>query len=227
MAYVQQAFHIRLNEVAGVKGYKDIQPPMELPTGKVGPAFDKLIPRRKAFVIAYVRQGKRNATKAYLEAGYSCATERSAQVNASLMLHRDDIQAAIQEYVVKEMVALVPVATNVAAEMIENAQTDPATRARLILGVWDRGGIAAKTEHRVTVEHIGQDPALLAEARRVIDQLNLTAEQVEQMFGRTVAGKVTDAEYQVVEEPDSESLALPAPEDEAEQEDVQEEEVRW
>ena len=133
------------------------------------------------------------------------------------MLHRDDVQAAIQEYAIKRMVALVPVATEVAGEMIENPQTDPATRARLILGVLDRGGVAARTEHKVTVEHIGQDPALLAEAKRVIEQLNLTADQIEQMFGRTVAGQVTDAEYHVVEETD-ELPALPPPD---------EEEVRW
>jgi phage terminase small subunit len=201
---------------------------MEIPEKGIGPAFDKLSAKRKAFVMHYVGQSRRNAARAYREAGYQPGNDNSARTNACLLLHRDDVQDAIREYCTKALVALAPVATEVAAEMLESPQTDPATRARLVLGVMDRVGMAVKTEHKVTVEHIGNDPSMIAEARKLVEALGLTPEQVEAMFGRTTAGKVVDVAYTDVtaEEPDRTRVALPAPEAAPERPYLPEDEVR-
>ena len=64
--------------MAATKTHTEAVPAFAVPNERIGPHFDKLNPRRKAFVMAYVTQGKRNAKHAYIAAGYNCTTDRSA-----------------------------------------------------------------------------------------------------------------------------------------------------
>lgn len=193
----------------------------------VGPAFDVLNARRQRFVIAYVGRGRRNAAGAYKDAGFTASTDHSAAANACLLLHRDDVQAAIREWCQKQLVTLAPVATEVMATMLEDPQTDPAVRAKLVGMVFDRTGLAAVTEQKITVEHIGSDPQALNRARTLIEQLKLSDAQVETMFGRSVAAKIIEADYveipssEAPAKPDSEGAAAPSPEGAAEPENIQ------
>lgn len=200
------------------------------PTQKefLGPAMSKLNLRRQAFVRAYVARGRRNASAAYKDAGYTCANDSVAAVNGCLLLHNEFVQEAIKEYCLKQLVALGPVSIGVAGEMLENPQTDPSVRAKLVTAIWDRTGLAAKTEHKVTVEHIGDDPRALAEARSLVSSLGLSDHQIQNLLGRTMAGKVVDAEYEdVTEEPGGQGSTADPPESETFIEVVQEEEIRW
>lgn len=197
--------------------------------------------RMRRFVRAYVSHGKRQAGKAYLEAGYNASSAGSAATNACNLLHRADIQLAIQETCRKDLVALAPVANAVALELLENKQMDASVRARLLMGIWDRTGLAAATEHKVTVEHVGNDPQAIGAIRTMIEQLGLSASQAENVFGRTATKKamqkqpvVIEGEFEDVSEPGSEGAAAAPPETEAIGEDIQAEEepegmedVRW
>lgn len=202
--------------------------PRDVQTSHIGPAFAALNPRRQTFVMGYVNRGKRNATQAYIDAGYNCKSREVAQVNACVLLHNDKVQAAIQEYCVKQLISLGPIATEVAAEMIENPQTDPATRSKLVLAVWDRTGMAAKTEHTVKVEHLAGDPQMIAEARRLVAQAGLTPDQARALLGRSMAEAIDVPFTDITPEPGGEGTPDDPAEGEAEQAAVpQEEEFRW
>lgn len=197
-------------------------------------AIAKLTSRMALFCRAYVAQGKRDAARAYREAGYTAKNDNVARVNACNLLHRSDIQAAIQEICRRDLVALAPVANKVAEELLQDKQMDPGVRARLLMAIWDRTGLGSTTEIKHTVEHIGNDPKAIGQIRTIIESLNLTDEQAEAFFGRTVARKVKVIDVEAVEitetddqapEPDSESADLSTPPGEAIEEDLSEEDV--
>ena len=162
-------------------------------------ALAKLSEKRQRFVLAYVARGRREAGKAYVEAGYQPGNANSARVNACLLLHRADVQLAIQEVCRRDLVALAPVANSVATELLQNPQIEPGVRARLVMGVWDRTGLAGVSEVKHTVEHIGNDPAEIGRVRTMIESLGLDQEQAVKLFGRTVARKALTAAPSTIE----------------------------
>lgn len=169
------------------------------------PTLAKLTQRMQNFVRAYVARGKKNPGKAYVDAGYKASTVATATVNACVLLHRDDIQEAIRELCLKELVALGPLALRVASELLDNPQVEASTRQRIAFNVMDRVGMHAHSEHTVKVEHVGNDPAAIGQVRTMIEQLGLDEEQAAKLFGRQVtsaamAGPVTDVEFEEIAE---------------------------
>lgn len=169
-----------------------------------GPAMKLLTEKRRAFVRGYVRRGMKNASAAYVEAGYTAANANVAGVEGHKLLHNHLVQSAIQEECVREFAALAPVAVRVVGELVDNPQVDAAVRQKVAFGILDRTGLHKVTEQKVTVEHIGDDPAKVARARMLMARLGISEEQAEKVFGTKLAGKVIEAEY--VEVPPDEEL---------------------
>lgn len=176
------------------------------PRGQEGPAMRKLNERRKAFVRNYVERGNRNAAQAYKDAGYTCKNDQVARVNGCIVLHHVDVQEAIREYSLAQLVSLAPIATKVMCDVLDNPQVDAAVRVKAAIGVWDRAGMAAKTEHKVTVERTGSDPQKIAEARKLVETLGLSNEQVAALFGKNKAPVILDASYKEIEKSGSEGV---------------------
>ena len=198
------------------------------PRGQEGPAMQKLNERRKAFVRNYVERGNRNAAQAYKDAGYTCKNDQVARVNGCIVLHHIDVQEAIREYSLAQLVSLAPIATKVMCDVLDNPQVDAAVRVKAAIGVWDRAGMAAKTEHKVTVERTGSDPQKIAEARKLVETLGLSNEQVAALFGKNKAPVILDASYKEIEKSGSESVETVDAENEAFGEEVpEEEEIRF
>lgn len=198
------------------------------PRGQEGPAMRKLNERRKAFVRNYVERGNRNAAQAYKDAGYTCKNDQVARVNGCIVLHHIDVQEAIREYSLAQLVSLAPIATKVMCDVLDNPQVDAAVRVKAAIGVWDRAGMAAKTEHKVTVERTGSDPQKIAEARKLVETLGLSNEQVAALFGKNKAPVILDASYKEIEKSGSESVETVDAENEAFGEEVpEEEEIRF
>lgn len=124
--------------------------------GELGPSMLALNDRQRAFVravIALGRNGVENYAEAARQAGYSDHMER-CKVTGHTLSHDARIQAALFEEARKRInLAAAVVATPVAVEIAMNAELEPKDRLRACEMLFNRGGMPAMTEHKVTVEH--------------------------------------------------------------------------
>jgi len=117
--------------------------------------------RRFALIMAY---GTAKPTEAAREAGYSDHLD-AAKVQAHHLMHNDKIQEAIEEASFIVLRTLGPKAIQAARAILE--KPDHKAHARIIEAVLDRVGFGAKTEHKITVEHIVDLKELETLARRL------------------------------------------------------------
>lgn len=112
--------------------------------------------QRRAFVravIALGRNGIENATEAARQAGYA-DNGQGIRVRAHTLMHDPGVLAALMEEARKRVnVAAAVVATPVAIEIAMNEAFEPKDRLRACEMLFNRGGMPAMTEHKVTVEH--------------------------------------------------------------------------
>jgi phage terminase small subunit len=115
--------------------------------GQYGPAMKAIKPQWRRFVHLYLAEGGRNATRAYIDAGFGSAT-KDARKHASKLLHDDRVQEALREETKKMLVGAAPLAYGVVNEVLQGAGSakDKLTAAKM---VFDRTGFIAATEHRV------------------------------------------------------------------------------
>jgi len=160
--------------------------------GDWGPAFAALpSDRQRLFVIALVDSGGRNATAAYIDAGYTCANIGVARVGAYRLTHDQSVQDAIREQSFKRMGAAQLAATSLLVEIIQSDDTNVkvGTKLKAAAMILNRTGLHETTEHVVkterklneqekidriidTAKKLGLDPkALLGQAGIVLDPM--------------------------------------------------------
>lgn len=146
------------------------------PQSQYGPAMQALTPRWRRFVYCYLANGGRNATKAYMEAGFG-GDSKSAQGHASKLLHDSRIQAALREETKLRMVGHAPLAVAVLQEVMDSSLNakDRMTAARAIL---DRTGFMASIEHKVTHEHTLNNEQALAQAKAMAAFMGIPEQQL-------------------------------------------------
>lgn len=167
---------------------------------EVGPAMAALSDRHRKFVRAMValgRNGILNVAEAARIAGYSDTAE-GAKVRGHNLAHDARVQAAILEESRKQInLAASLVATPVCIEVAMDREAPKRDRLRACEMLFNRGGLPAQTEHRVTIDD--RRPKQLAElAAQLARELGLDEQK---LLGINMAAKpVLEGEY--VEVPD-------------------------
>lgn len=123
-------------------------------------------------VIALGRNGIENATLAAEEAGFT-NTYGGMRVRAHALMHDARMQAALLEESKKRINAAAAIcATPVAISIALDERLKPADRLRACEMLFNRGGMPAMTEHKVTVEHV-DDTRMLEFANRLASELGV------------------------------------------------------
>ncbi len=141
---------------------------LEVEALEVGPRMRALSERRQKFAwaVAYGTE----PTEAARAAGYSDPGTSAIRVQAHTMIHDHRVLLAIEEAAQSILKALGPLAIKAAREILEDRK-HPA-HARMVETIMDRSGYSAKTEHKVTVEHV-DDGRLLELATRMAAELGV------------------------------------------------------
>jgi phage terminase small subunit len=158
--------------------------------GRLGPKMSALVPKRQAFVRALMNQGTRNASDAYRTAGYSQNSDLSVRVNASILMHDEAVQEAIQEEAKRRITAMLPLAIETVATIMENPQEGGATRLKAATVVMDRGGVHAVSERIVSEAPLERDPD---QVKRIMALAQVLGLPIEQLLGSRIP-MITDAE---------------------------------
>jgi hypothetical protein len=148
--------------------------------GKLGPKMNALPPMRRAFVRALMNQGTRNATEAYKAAGYSQSPGNHQGGNASILMHDDAVQEAIQEEAKRRVCSMLPLAVHTVGEIMENPQEGGATRLKAATVVMDRGGVHAVSERITTEAPLERDPDQI---KRIMALAQLLGVPIEKLVG--------------------------------------------
>jgi hypothetical protein len=166
---------------------------VEMPAGmKFGPAMNALTVKHRAFVLAWFALGSRNPVDA-ARMVYPDNDTGAIRVQAHRLMHRDDIQAAMQEEAKRRVKAYVPMALRNLADIADNPQHKHQLQA--ITTVLNRGGLHEVSESKHTVEVVLTRAEKLAEIREFARVLNIDPEA---LLGRVVDMPAID----VTPEPD-------------------------
>jgi phage terminase small subunit len=142
---------------------------------ELGPAMLELDPRRREFVRAVMRlkrNGIQNVSQAARQAGYSDHKE-GCKVRGHHLIQSPRIQAALLEESRKAVnAAACCVATPVVIEIALDKKAAHRDRLHAAEMLFNRGGMPAQTEHKVTVEH-RQPKQMLELAERLAKELDL------------------------------------------------------
>ncbi len=168
------------------------------PNPRLGPKMNALVPRRRAFVSALMNQGTRNATEAAKTAGYKQDNYQALKVTASELMHDDAVQEAIQEEAKRRITAMLPLAIETVASLMENPQESGAVRLKAGLSVMDRSGVHAVSERITREEPLERDPDQVKRIMALAQILNLP---VEQLLGARLAQHPTPMITDAVEVP--------------------------
>jgi phage terminase small subunit len=163
--------------------------------GEFGPKLAALPKRMQLFVLALLQQGNRNFAAAAKAAGYSGKSRNYLRVAGCRLAHDERVQAAIQEEARRQLHALMPMANETVASLMENSEVDPAVRLRAAISIQDRAGLHAVTEQRVT-HNLGDDPQELQQMKLLAESMGVP---LEKLIGHRLAAQaqrsVTNAEY--------------------------------
>jgi hypothetical protein len=151
-----------------------------------GPAMDALgDDRRRRF--AWLVASGMNQSAAAREAGYSDHLE-GAKVRGCLLMQNPKVLAAVEECSRKFLRGLAPLAIDAARNILANPRHP--YHGRMIETVLDRSGHSAKTEHKVTVEHVADMRSLEELARRMAGQLGV--DEARLIGGNVIEGEVVE-----------------------------------
>lgn len=162
--------------------------------GRFGPAMKALNPRQRAFVISMLETGKNNNMLHAKNAGYS-GTDQALAVTGYRLSHDDRIQAAVHEEAQRRLNSAAVIATSRVVSLLDSNDEKIQLKAAEML--FNRTGLHAKTEHKVTVEHIEDDKTLVDQARRLAAELGV---DITKMIGYSQTqledrGPVIDGEF--------------------------------
>jgi hypothetical protein len=141
-----------------------------------GPAMQALTEKQRGFVIGKVHHGL-NDRAAATAAGYSMATRSFVYV-----AHHPAVQAAIEEESRKLMRSEGPKSIRTLVEIRDSKEAKAADRIKAATELLNRGGLHARTEHTLSVEHhmteAEKDKRILALAA----ELGLPPEMAQKML---------------------------------------------
>lgn len=162
----------------------------------LGPAMLACTEHQRKFVRALIALGvKGKATAAAKAAGYGGprATHNSLKQTAFQVTHSPKVQAAIHE----ECVKLLGAGKVVAITGLLSIASDPKHPKHFdaLRDVADRAGLAAKTEHKMTVEHVDNSSD---QVRRIVELAKTLGVDPKQLLGRH--GVTVDADFEVVDD---------------------------
>lgn len=157
--------------------------------GKLGPCMQALTDRQRKFVYAMLDTGQVNHTACARVAGYQ-GDEDTMKVTAHRLAHDEKIQAAIQEEARKMMGAAQLVAT---AHLVLIA-TNPAHKDQLsaIKELMNRSGLAAATEHKITVTHAVDRVGVLREIEALAKDSGMDPRKLLSSYGVVVDADFTE-----------------------------------
>lgn len=156
-------------------------------THDFGPAMKALLPKQRAFVLAYCTSANANGTEAARMAGYADRSD-AIKVQASRLLKRPDILAGIREVVLQNMSADLPVLHEALKKVALSAQHKDQTKA--ILALMNRGGLPDVTERNINVNVTVSQAEKIAEIRQLADEMGLDPEKL--------LGSISDAEFEEI-----------------------------
>ena len=151
-----------------------------------GPKMAALTEKQRAFVMAMLVDPWGNANNWAKTAGYSDSSE-AAKVSAHRLIHDQKVMAAAREYAARFMNED-GVTKAISVLVSELGNSDPKIRVAAANSILDRGGISAKTEHKVTVEHSAGDMERIA--LRLAGELGIAPMKL--IGGNTVAKNITE-----------------------------------
>jgi hypothetical protein len=160
---------------------------LEVPTKDFGPCMAALSPKHRAFVIALFALGTNDATAA-ARLIYTDNGNGSIKVQAHRVLHRPDVQAAIDEEARRRIKSLVPLGLAELTEIMQNRQHKDQIKALSMM--LNRAGLTEVHETKVTHEIVLTRAEKLAEIRALSETLGLDPQ--------TLLGNVSDAEFEDV-----------------------------
>lgn len=170
-------------------------------TRKLGKCMVALEPKQRAFVLAYVDTGGKDATKAARMAGYGGENPQSARVTAHRLVHDGRVLEAIREYAD----ARIRSQAVVGIQTIIDIANDPTHKDQFkaAVEIANRSGmlVASKVEH----EHVHRPEDDAEKVKRIVQLAKGLGLDPRALLGS--AGVVVDAEFEVVS-----NVALPAPE---------------
>lgn len=167
-----------------------------------GPAMRKLANERmRKYVLIRVMQGRPNFAKAAELAGYSPESEGYLRVQGHRLERDPNIQSAIHEESLRQarhnLGSMLVRASERVGEVMENPQVKAGDTLKAAEIIMDRMGLHAVSEHKSTVEHIGDSPETIERVRRLASKLGIDPEK---LLGSRLNKQpvVTDADFSVV-----------------------------
>ena len=162
-----------------------------------GPAMRRLTELQRKYVLVRVTQGTKNCSAAAELAGYSAKSYGSLKVQAHNLEHDPKIQAAIHEEALRQarhnLGSMLVRASERVGEVMENPQVTAGDTLKAAAMIFDRMGLHAVSEHKSTVEHIGDSPEVIDKIKRLAAQLGMDPERL--LGARLNKQKAITAEY--------------------------------
>lgn len=154
----------------------DASPPTpKIPPEVMGPAM-RALPNDRQRLFAYLIACKEKPSDAARIAGFAAeGNEANHRHQGWRLRHYPAVQAAVKEVSYHVLGGLVPAALWELGQMLKSR--DVRVRCRAVEIVLDRTGFAAKTEHKVTVEHT-DDGRMLLFAERLAEELGIGREKL-------------------------------------------------
>lgn len=180
--------------MANHKVIANTSPPRDIshflpPEAELGPCMKALLPRQQLFVLAMLDCGaKVNHTAAARMAGFLGDTN-TLKVQGHRLAHSQKVQAAILEEAQKRLQSATMVATALLQDVVGNPKVPVKSRLVAAGMILDRGGLHAKSEHKVQVSHTDNRADKIL---RVVELARLTGQDPQKLLGSLA--DVTDAE---------------------------------
>lgn len=118
-------------------------------TKGLGRAMRKITPQQRAFVVAFVETGGRNATAAARAAGYAPGNPEAQRVTAYRLTHDEKVLDAIREQANKQIQSSILIGTQALVEIAQ--EVSHKDRLKAAVELVNRGGLLLATQHNVNV----------------------------------------------------------------------------
>ena len=171
---------------------------------KLGPKMRELPNDNwRRFVLALLDQDKPNYAAAYRKAGFGSTNSNAVSAGSVRLAHDPRIIEAVQE----EALARVKVEhLTLATHAIKEIIADPKHKGRLTaaLAVWDRSGLNAIAEQKITVDRqqpLGQDPQQVERIKLMLETLGIGLDGIQKLLGPRLSPPIiesvptTDADF--------------------------------
>lgn len=151
--------------------------------------------RQRAFVVALLEYGNANHTQAAIRAGFS---EQSAGVTGYRLAHDPAIQEAIREEGQRRLGGAVIAAASFLVQTIGDEGAQRKDRLKAAEMLFNRTGLPAQSEHKVTVEHTMSQSEQLGAIKELATKLGLDY--------KSLVGDAIDVEFTEVPPGDTQTF---------------------